>query len=196
MMDKDSFKFLSLLTHTRGGKGNIYCEKRNYSGNSFVDEASDEDIDWLADYPKVHYVYNVAEVAFLIHKLNQCARRFKEAQIELNLRKLKKREKKLNKISDNVEKSLTLFYHMEKEKERKERSRSKKRRLFGEHARAAVCYDKNNFEEFRAVRIKLVNQFDEVCAEEVENIRKLFSAFIEDSFKSWERQKFETSNIT
>ena len=85
---------------------------------------------------------------------------------------------------------------MEKEKERKERSRSKKRRLFGEHARAAVCYDKNNSEEFRAVRIKLVNQFDEVCAEEVVNIRKLVSAFIEDSLKSWERRKLETSNRT
>ena len=161
-MEKDNFKFLSLITDTQGGKGNIYCEKRDHSGKTVgdevsdevsdeaSDEASDEDKDWLADYPKVHYVYNAAEVAFLIHKLNRCAHRFKDAKIKLQLRKLNRREKQLKEISDNVEKSLTLFYHMEKEKERKERSRSKKRRLFGEQDRAAVRYDKNTFKQFKA----------------------------------------------
>ena len=132
----------------------------------------------------MRYNYKISEVAFLYHKLNQYANQFKAIKRKGLLRKWKRRERYLEEISENVERALKIFHKVELEKKLAELSRVKKRRLFnhfGEQAKAAVIFDKNNLEELRAKRNELMEQFDKVCAEEVMNIKNLVAAFQEDS---------------
>ena len=70
-------------------------------------EKNEEDL--LADYPKVQYSYEVEEVAFLLHKLNQFGLRFKASKGKI----LTKRDKELQKISENFEVEMKKFVEKE-----------------------------------------------------------------------------------
>ena len=65
--------------------------------------------DFLADYPKIQYSYEVEEVAFLLHKLNQCCRRFKASKRKI----LTRRDKELQNISEIFEVELKKFVEKE-----------------------------------------------------------------------------------
>ena len=188
-MTRESFEFLSLLTKMPLEPGKNCCKiKTDVQKN----EISKDEIDWLADYPKVRYAYKVAEVAFLLHKLNQLAHQFKDAKKKEQRRKFLNREEKLIKISENVERALNIFHQAEKEKKNQEKRRNKKNRLFanfGDQARTAVSYEKNSHKEFEAIRVDMVDQFDDICSEEIANVKNLVSAFIEDSILSWGKIK-------
>jgi hypothetical protein len=65
--------------------------------------------DLLADYPKVEYSYEVEEIAFLLHKLNQFGLRFKASKRKI----LTRRDQELQKISENFEVELKKFVEKE-----------------------------------------------------------------------------------
>ena len=156
------------------------------------DIESEQEIDWLADYPKVQYVYKISEVAFLVHKLKQNVKQFRSMKDEERLKKWKRREAHLAEISERVERALRIFHYIQGDKEKETKTKVKKRKLldvFSEQARVAADLNKNSFRELRAKRIALNEELSEVCREEIANVKQLLTKFKIDFDKMFRLKK-------
>ena len=87
-------------------KKQVWKERKNMNRVNNEEEVTK---DMLADYPEVEYSYEVEEIAFLLHKLNQFGLRFKSSKRKI----LTKRDKELQKISENFEVELKKFVEKE-----------------------------------------------------------------------------------
>ena len=152
------------------------------------DIESEQEIDWLADYPKVQYVYKISEVAFLVHKLKQNVKQFRSMKDEEGIKKWKRREAHLAEISERVERALRIFHYIQGDKQKEAKNKAKKRKLLDIFSEQDDL-NKNNFRELRAKRIALNEELDEVCREEIANVKQLLTKFKIDFDKMFRLKK-------
>ena len=189
-MESSGASFLTLLSKLQQKQLRNCCSRQSIRKEIQGRIQYDEDIDWLADYPKVCYTYKLCEVAFLLHKLNQCVHKVKKVSLRQNLEYNQRREKQLLEISESVKRALAVFHEKENREIEGLASREKRRKMlssFEEHARAAVSFYKNNFEEFKAVRSNLITQFDTFCKDELLDVKNLLASFLYEHIHNWKR---------
>ena len=185
-MNSEKLPFLSILTEMPlDSVSHDYCKTTIVHENA-ADEESGEEIDWLADYPKVHYVYKVSEIAFLLYKLNQQVRYSRDAKRWKLRQAFEKREVLLNRISENVDKALRRFQQSKRMKGEVQRINKKKRICGVFEVNVKNVDSSTETKQLIDFRKQLLKQFDKVCSEEMENIKKLLAACVQESLILWE----------
>ena len=137
--------------------------------------------DWLADYPKVLYIYSLSEVAFLVHKLKQFLKKFRKSKYIKKEICPKLRDELLAEIAEKVDLALEIFEMVQRRKQEENSNKGMLFEVFKKQAEVVMLQNKNNLKELKEKRKELIKQFDEVCKEEFNSIKNLLAIFEEES---------------
>ena len=105
--------------------------------------------DWLANYPKVLYIYSLSEVAFLVHKLKQFLKKFRKSKYIKKEICPKLRDELLAEIAEKVDLALEIFEMVQRRKQEENSNKGMLFEVFKKQAEVVMLQNKKTLKELK-----------------------------------------------